>query len=202
MILFFVQCCFCHEHWEVDILYANLLEKLISEPLNLLPDVVRGGTQDVTSRDIVILNQFRLCDYLRVPLAKVLLLCIFDTSLVSFSIGLGLRGCFRLLLLLLLFTLLLLLLFLWLLSTFFLLPSSCGLGATLTSGSSSSGRCQCCKVYDLGLVAAELDELHHAFFSNGRCSSVNHRMETNIRKVFREPLVNYKLNCILRIIND
>ena len=64
VILFFVQSCFCHEHWEVDILYANLLEKLISEPLNLLPDVVRGGTQDVTSRDIVILDQFRLCNNL------------------------------------------------------------------------------------------------------------------------------------------
>ena len=62
VILFFVQSCFCDKHWEVDILYANLFEKLISELCNLLPDVERGGTQDVASRDIVIFNQLRLCN--------------------------------------------------------------------------------------------------------------------------------------------
>ena len=62
VILFFVQSCLCHEHGEIDVLNANLLEKLISELCNLLPDVERGGTQDVASRDIVILNQFGLCN--------------------------------------------------------------------------------------------------------------------------------------------
>ena len=64
VILFFVQCCLGHKHGEVDILHANLLEKLISKICDLLPDVERGGTQNVAARDIVILNQFGLCDNL------------------------------------------------------------------------------------------------------------------------------------------
>jgi len=47
--LFFVQGCLSHEHGEVHILDAMTLELSISEGLNLFPDVVGGGSQDIAA---------------------------------------------------------------------------------------------------------------------------------------------------------
>ena len=132
MILLLVQSLLSHKHGEVDILHAYLLEERIAVPLNLLPDVVRGGAQDVATGDVIVFDQVRLGDYLRVPLAKVLFLCKLNASLVSIWSCLGLCA-----------------------SLVFLLSSSstsCCSSAALAGGSStalaggSGGRRQCCEV--------------------------------------------------------
>ena len=47
MVLFFVQGGLSHEHGEVDILHAVILELCVSVLLDLLPDEERGRAQDV-----------------------------------------------------------------------------------------------------------------------------------------------------------
>jgi hypothetical protein len=71
-----------HKHWEVAVLDAELLDASIEKRCNLLPNVVSWRSQNVASWNVVVLDEFRLCDYLRVPLWKVLFFLILNAQLV------------------------------------------------------------------------------------------------------------------------
>lgn len=157
VLLFFVEGSFSDEHGEVSVLDTESLESRVHEALNLFPDEVRTGSEDVASRDIVVLNQVRLSDHLLVPLREVLLFRVLNSfvmasfNLFSFSNGLRLD--------LLLFSRFLRFGRLWLLS--------------------SSASSHLNEVHNLNLVLTGIDNLLNVFFLEGSGSGVDHRVESN-----------------------
>ena len=113
MLFLFAERLFCDKHWEVAILHAIILEPLVHEALNLLPDKVRNRSQNITPRNVVVLNHVRLSNHLLIPFGEVLFFGILDAFLVSSCLGLV-----SLLLHLLLLALFLSLFLLWLLIWF------------------------------------------------------------------------------------
>ena len=61
VVLFFIKSSLCYKHGEVNVLNSVKFEFCISKLLDLFPDVVRGRAQNITTRDVVIFNQFRFC---------------------------------------------------------------------------------------------------------------------------------------------
>jgi hypothetical protein len=51
----------------------------------LLPNIESWRSQNVASRNVVVLNEFRLGDHLRIPLRKVVLLLILNAQLMRIS---------------------------------------------------------------------------------------------------------------------
>ena len=92
MVLFFVEGGLSDEHWEVAVVDALCLEHGVCIGCDLLPDVERGWTQDVATGDVIVLDQLRLSDDLRVPLAEVVFLGKLDSSLVNIGSGLNFSG--------------------------------------------------------------------------------------------------------------
>ena len=56
VILFFVESSFSDEHWKVAVLNAKFFNSAIEKFCNLLPDKKALWSQDVASRDFIILN--------------------------------------------------------------------------------------------------------------------------------------------------
>ena len=79
---FFIQCSLCHKHREIAILNANFFYTHVNKALDLLPDVVREGSKDIATRDVIILNHLRFCNDLRIPFREVIILVIFDSFYV------------------------------------------------------------------------------------------------------------------------
>ena len=80
MGLFFVESGLSHKHGEVAVLYTVGLELGIGEGCDLLPNEEGCRAQDVATRDVVVFDQLRLRDNLRVPLTEVLFLAIGDST--------------------------------------------------------------------------------------------------------------------------
>ena len=78
MILLLLECCLRNEHWEVAVLYTELLDFFVEELLDLLPNVIRSWSEDIASRDIIVLNQLCLDDDVGVPLGEVDILLVVD----------------------------------------------------------------------------------------------------------------------------
>lgn len=154
MVLLFGECSLGNEHWEITVGDAILLEAGIQETLNLLPNEVSEGSQNVTSRDLVVFDQLTLGDDLLIPLGEVLLSGILNAELVSIfaSTTLGLS-------------------FLSLLSGL--------LCFLLFSGSSSNFTDKLAKIDNLSLVVGELDYLLHVCVGDGSGGIVLHGMECN-----------------------
>ena len=82
MILLLVKRCFRHKHWEVTVLNTELFDSSIEELCNLLPNVESIRSEDVASWNFVVLNHLGFRDHLRIPFAKIRLLCVLDTQFV------------------------------------------------------------------------------------------------------------------------
>lgn len=74
MILLAFECGLGDEHGEVGVVHAEGGDGLVEEGLQLTPDEVAPGTQDVAARDVVVLEEFGLRDDLGIPLRGVLIL--------------------------------------------------------------------------------------------------------------------------------
>ena len=91
MTFFFFEIFFRDKHWEITVAYSGFFELGIQMTLDLLPNKIRIRLENITSRNIVVVNESSLDDYLRIPLWEVrnLISSNFKKSL-SFSIFLSL----------------------------------------------------------------------------------------------------------------
>ena len=181
VILLFVEGSLRHEHWEVDVLNTMKFKLSVSKLLDLLPDEEGVGAEDVAARDIVVLNQFRLGDHLRVPLAEVLLLRVLDAALVHISGGFG-GGLLRLL---------------RLLHRLLTLSTFRGWG---TLGSRGAPR-QLSEVDDRGLVSRKLDDLVLVCLGDGDCCRVIHGVVPD-PGCLCQPLVDNELHLLLFVVHQ
>ena len=62
MVLLFFEGSLGDEHWEVAVLNIKFFDLGVEEPLDFLPDVERSWSQDVASRDVIVVNQISLGD--------------------------------------------------------------------------------------------------------------------------------------------
>ena len=56
VVLFFVQSSLGHKHWEVAVLNAEFFNSAVKEFRNLLPDKEGGWSEDITTRNLIVLN--------------------------------------------------------------------------------------------------------------------------------------------------
>lgn len=71
-----------HQEREVRVLHSELLDASVEVLLNLFPNGISVGSQDVASRDVVVVEHFGLQDGLSVPVGEVFELGRRDTFLV------------------------------------------------------------------------------------------------------------------------
>ncbi|GET87838.1 prolyl-tRNA synthetase, putative [Leishmania tarentolae] len=81
MVLLPLQAAARHEHREVAVLHAKLLDLPPKKPLHALPHVVCPGTDNVAPGHVVVLDHLRLRDHIDVPRREVLLALHRDAEL-------------------------------------------------------------------------------------------------------------------------
>ena len=183
---FFIQCSLCHKHREIAILNANFFYTHVNKALDLLPDVVREGSKDIATRDVIILNHLRFCNDLRIPFREVIILVIFDSFYVYVV---------QLFLFFLLFTpSLFLRLFLLCCTSFFLRLSFLFL---LTSRRSCSS-----KVHNGRFMLRQFNNFLHVFSADCYSGCVDHRVEANIIEVIPQALVNNESDLLINVIDN
>ena len=91
VVLLLLEHAGAHEHREVGVLHANLLDLGVEKLLDLFPHVVGGRAQDVAARHVVVVEQLGLSHDLLVPLRELGLLIGGDTDLHLALLGLRLR---------------------------------------------------------------------------------------------------------------
>mmetsp|Transcript_17062 Transcript_17062/g.37589 ORF Transcript_17062/g.37589 Transcript_17062/m.37589 type:complete len:335 (+) Transcript_17062:1359-2363(+) len=99
VVLLCLQCALGHEQRKIGVLHTELLDLAIEKTLDHFPHEICSRTQNIASRDLVILNKLCSCDHLRVPLRKIVILPFGDPLGVLFTrlhLGLGLSLGFRL----------------------------------------------------------------------------------------------------------
>lgn len=90
VVLLYLQRLFGNKHGEVGVLDSVCLDELVEEDLNFLPDRVGPGSQNVATRDIVVLDKSRLDDNFLVPSREVSILLGLNSQKVDFFLLFGL----------------------------------------------------------------------------------------------------------------
>ena len=182
---FFIQCSLCHKHREIAILNANFFYTHVNKALDLLPDVVREGSKDIATRDVIILNHLRFCNDLRIPFREVIILVILDSYLVNIlQLSLVFFFTFRLFLRL----------FLLCCTSFFLRLSFLFL---LTNQASCSS-----KVHNGRFMLRQFNNFLHVFSADCYSGCVDHRVEANIIEVIPQALVDNESDLLINVIDN
>lgn len=74
VVLLGLQGVLAHEEGEIRVLDTELLDLVVEPALDLLPDRIRPGAQNVATRNVTVINHLAESDGLRVPVGEVLLL--------------------------------------------------------------------------------------------------------------------------------
>lgn len=71
MILFCLKLFLADKHGEVAVFDSKRGKLGVQEALDLVPNKVGAGPQDVAARNVIVVDKFGLCDDLGVPLTEV-----------------------------------------------------------------------------------------------------------------------------------